>query len=295
MKIQPAPPPPIKFRAKTTSGTPAGAERSDLPAQHARGAHAGMLHTRPEDAMVEVEDEDDCHARWDAVYRISKMTPDAAAQHCDVLVGMFNDSNNWVRHRALETFSTLDPAQLAKHAGAVKNVLGGDRCWRMRFASLEIIDKMMAGAAGQVDAAAVADAAAAALGDEFWRVRLRALCILGRLARVPKYAQAVAGMLHDECSEVREQALTTLNTLESPQLARVAGFVVASLRDPNQGVRRKAALLLGRIDSEPLAPHRAPGELGPGGLGPGGGNKKKRTAGAEAALRGKCPRWGGEL
>ena len=239
-----------------------------------------MLHTRPEDAMV--EDEDDCHARWDAVYRISKMNPDAAAQHCDTLVGMFNDSNNWVRHRALETFSTLDPAQLAKHAGAVKNVLG-DRCWRMRFASLEIIDKMLAGAAGQVDAAAVADAVAAALGDEFWRVRLRALCILGRLARVPKYAQAVAGMLHDECSEVREQALTTLNTLENPQLARVAGFVVASLRDPNQGVRRKAALLLDRIDSEPLAPRRAPG-------GPRGGNNK-RTAGAEAALRGKCPRW----
>ena len=72
---------------------------------------------------------------------LGKLEPAILAQHANAVVARLEDSDEYLRYRALVTLSELEPATLAQHADAVVARLA-DSDWDVRDAALETLGKL---------------------------------------------------------------------------------------------------------------------------------------------------------
>ena len=198
----------------------------------------------------------------------------------DVLLALnknrLEDPNGGVRSRALEALGQLEPAALARHAGAVVAKLeDSDKDVRKAavrvktFGKLEQATRALHADAvvakfhcndGQVRAAAMralgdmnpatlahyVNVVIAKLEDSYWFTRLGALETMGKLdpATLARHADAVVARLQDSDSFLRLEALATLCKLERATFAQHAIHVLEVLEDDEGHVRKEAMRML---------------------------------------------------
>ena len=163
----------------------------------------------PLDVLLSRLEDSDEFMRVKALETLAYLDPATLAQVSDEIVARLEDSDPLVRATALETMTHLDPVTLAQYADPVAARLE-DSDSDVRRQALETLDELEPATLAQY-----ADAVVARLEDSDVWVRMGALWTMGELepATLAQHAIAVIARLEDSHSDVREEVLTALHAL----------------------------------------------------------------------------------
>ena len=202
-----------------------------------------------------------CHAIQTLM---EKLTPAGLARHADVVVAMFEDSDDIVRQFALQAIGKLEPAALAQHVNAVLARLE-DHDGIVRLFALQTLSNLTPS-----ELALYADAVVEMLVDDSHHVREVAWAVLYKLgpATIAQHVDTVVDILESSITEdddlydddTRQYALLTLGKLESATIAPYAEKVIWMLDKfgPDHIHLSEMALeVLDKLEPATLAQHAA--------------------------------------
>lgn len=191
----------------------------------------------------------DCHLR--------PTTPSQVPEGAERLATCLSSGDAATLRTALAGLTTLGPAALAPHAGAVIERLR-DIDAGVRLASLQALGTLSQ--LGPTGLEPYAAAVAEALADTEASVRLGALQVLMKLERgsLVCLADAVMAVLEDENPSIRAAALEVFERL-GPQaegaLAQHSAGIALKLKDSDYNVRLCALRVLGNLRADCLTSH----------------------------------------